>query len=331
MNNKTFILRVTALWAFNEAFLGGILHSVKLPFTGMVLAAFAIICIILIGSVDPNAILKALLLVAIVKFTLSPQTPLTAYIAVGFQGLTGYLILRPKSFFLIKCILFAALAMIQTALQKAIVLTLVYSSQFWSAINKLLDSLLKDFGIKDHNYAFIILSIYVFIHVIAGIFAAVFAYRFSKIHAVNRKDEASGGKILTQNEIATFLQKKKKKHLKIVPLILLLFAILYALKYFAIIPADSVQNDIIQIIIRGALILLIWSYFVAPIITTIFFRWLTKKRTAFKDEIAVLLTFTPEIKEIVNKSWRDSKSLNIFVRIPHFISESFRVFLLKEN
>lgn len=297
----------------------------------MVLAAFAIICIILIGSADTNAILKALLLVCIVKFTLSPQTPLTAYIAVGFQGLTGYLLLRPKTLFLAKCILFAALAMTQTALQKALVLTLVYSSQFWSAINNLINSLLKDFGIKDQNYAFIVLSVYVVIHIIAGIFAAVFAYRFSKIHISKRRDEASGGKILNQNEIAAFLQRKKKKHFKVVPVILVLFAILFVLKYYSIIPANSTGNEIVQILIRGALIILIWTYFFAPIITTFFFRWLMQKRTAFKDEIAVLLTFTPEIKEIVNKSWKDSKNLNVFRRVPHFISESFRIFLLKEN
>ncbi|CAN5639105.1 hypothetical protein BH10BAC5_BH10BAC5_01410 [soil metagenome] len=297
----------------------------------MILASFAVICIILIGSENTSSILKALLLVAIVKFTLSPQTPFTAYIAVGFQGLTGYLLLRPKSFFMVKCILFGMLAMIQTSLQKPIVYTILYSAQFWNELNKMMNSLLKDFGIQDYNYALIVICCYVFIHMIAGVIAAIFAYRFTKIHFSNRRDEKTGGKMLSQSEIAEFIGKKKKKHFKAIPVILGLFAILYSMKYLTFIPDYITKAEFLQMLLRGALILLIWNYFFAPLFTSFMFKWLTKKRTVFKDELAVLLTFTPEIKEIVNKSWKDSRDMNIFSRIPHFISRSFKGFLLKEG
>ena len=296
----------------------------------MVLAAIAIICIILIGSIDPNAILRALLLVAIVKFTMSPQTPLTAYIAVGFQGLTGFLILRPKFLFLLKCIIFGALAMIQTSLQKAIVLTIVFGSQFWNAINKLIDSLLKDFGIKDYNYSYIVLSIYVGIHVIAGIIAGIYAYRFSKKLKLTTKNGAQEPNILSENKIAGFLQKKKKKHFGMIPVILGLFAILYALKYLNLFESYPLQSEILNVVVRGALILLIWNFFFSPLFTSFMFKWLTKKRSALKDELAVLLTFTPEIKEIVSKSWSDSKGKNIFARVFYFIGTSFENFLIGE-
>ena len=48
--NKDFFktnvtLRITALWAFSEAFMGGILHGLQIPFAGLVLGFVASVCI----------------------------------------------------------------------------------------------------------------------------------------------------------------------------------------------------------------------------------------------------------------------------------------------
>ncbi|MEO5572384.1 MAG: hypothetical protein ABIT08_02485, partial [Bacteroidia bacterium] len=86
-------LRITALWAFSEALLGGILHALQVPFAGLVLSAFAVICIsaLAVSDYHRGKILKATLLVVIVKALLSPHTPVAAYFAVFLQGLFGEL------------------------------------------------------------------------------------------------------------------------------------------------------------------------------------------------------------------------------------------------
>ena len=84
-------LRVTSLWAFTEAFMGGILHGLNIPFAGLALAFVASVCITLIalGNKEKGEILRAALLVIAVKFILSPHTPPMAYLAVAIQGAAG--------------------------------------------------------------------------------------------------------------------------------------------------------------------------------------------------------------------------------------------------
>jgi hypothetical protein len=82
--NSGIIIRITALWAFSEAFLGGILHGFKIPFAGLALSLVAAICMSLLAVHDNKrgVILKATLVVIAVKFILSPHTPPMAYVAV---------------------------------------------------------------------------------------------------------------------------------------------------------------------------------------------------------------------------------------------------------
>src|SRR6188768_485184 len=83
--------RLIALWVVCEAFLGGIIHGLRLPVSGLLVGSCSVICICLIAWYNPEkgAILKATIVVAVFKLMLSPQSPFPAYIAVFFQGLMG--------------------------------------------------------------------------------------------------------------------------------------------------------------------------------------------------------------------------------------------------
>jgi hypothetical protein len=87
--------RLTALWALNEAGLGGLIHALRVPFTGIVVGSTAVVLIALIAFFaerKAKAILKATVIVLLVKAAASPHTPLPAYAAVSFQGLAGALL-----------------------------------------------------------------------------------------------------------------------------------------------------------------------------------------------------------------------------------------------
>ena len=84
------IHRLTALWAFAESGLGGVLHTAKVPFTGLVVGGFAIILITLIAHLSSKQykiIVQSLVVVLMVKAAVSPHTPFPAYVAVSFQAL----------------------------------------------------------------------------------------------------------------------------------------------------------------------------------------------------------------------------------------------------
>ena len=81
VNDKTIIKRLTTLWAFSEAALGGLLHGLKVPMRGIFVGGSASVLISLISffSNRKGTVLKSTLLVIIVKGIVSPHSPLTAY------------------------------------------------------------------------------------------------------------------------------------------------------------------------------------------------------------------------------------------------------------
>ena len=71
----------------------------------------------------------------IVKGIVSPHTPITAYIAVGFQGIMGELLLRSKKYLLLSSIGLGVITLLQSALQKIVILTIVYGNSLWESID----------------------------------------------------------------------------------------------------------------------------------------------------------------------------------------------------
>ena len=93
--NSKIISRLTALWALSEAGLGGVLHAIQFPVTGLLVGGFAIVLISLIAYFSDNkweTIFRSLLVVLIIKLAVSPHSPPTSYLAVSFQAFMSALI-----------------------------------------------------------------------------------------------------------------------------------------------------------------------------------------------------------------------------------------------
>ena len=93
---KIDLRRITALWAYSEATFGGILHVLKIPFTGLFLGSAAVLFITLIALTNKNksSILHTTLLVILVKAAVNPYSPITVYLAITVQGIAGYLLFK---------------------------------------------------------------------------------------------------------------------------------------------------------------------------------------------------------------------------------------------
>ena len=147
-NNHTSLLtRLTALWALSESGLGGFMHALKIPFTGFFLGGFAIVIITLIAHHTHHkskSILQATLLVILVKALVSPHSPPMAYIAVAFQGLSGLALFALIPNTRLAAALFGLIALMESAVQKFLVMTLIFGKSLWEALDLFVKAILKD-------------------------------------------------------------------------------------------------------------------------------------------------------------------------------------------
>ena len=177
--DKQLYYRLVALWIFCEAVLGGIIHGLKLPVSGLIVGSCSVICICLIACYVPlrNAILKATIIVAIFKLMLSPHSPPTAYIAVFFQGLIGQLLFSTNGFYKTSCILLGVIALAESALQRILVMTIVFGNDLWKAINDTINRLTGQPGAT--NYSLLFGVGYLLLHIIAGFVVGLIAYKLA--------------------------------------------------------------------------------------------------------------------------------------------------------
>jgi hypothetical protein len=171
---------LVAFWAFVESFLGGILHALQVPLRGIVLAGAATACLTTIAAVargylDKKPIrtfsadlLNATLAVMAVKLILSPQSPITAYVAMLFQGVVAYLLFGLIPSFRLAAILFSIVALVETALQKVLVLYLFFGTDFWFTVADWVNELHAQFGFLPLGLKGIVIA-YLLLYFLAGL------------------------------------------------------------------------------------------------------------------------------------------------------------------
>jgi len=130
---------LTALWAFTETGLGGLMHALKLPLTGALIGGGACAALTALAAAAPTRRLPALLsatgAVLSAKAAAAPHTPPTAYLAVGYQGASAALIFSLIPNLRLAAPLFTTLAMLESAVQKLLVLTLLFGVDFWASLD----------------------------------------------------------------------------------------------------------------------------------------------------------------------------------------------------
>lgn len=151
-SKQSIWFQLTALWAFVEVTLGGLLHAVRLPLTGLVVggSAVAILCVMALNSKNPwKDIFRATGVVLVVKAGASPHSPIPAYLAVSFQGFAAALVFSIIKNFKFASLLFAVLAMIESALQKLLTLVVMYGESLQDAINLFMGAIAKEVGLQN--------------------------------------------------------------------------------------------------------------------------------------------------------------------------------------
>jgi nucleoside-triphosphatase THEP1/ABC-type thiamin/hydroxymethylpyrimidine transport system permease subunit len=316
--NSLTYYRLIALWVLCEAMLGGIIHGLKLPVSGLLVGSCAVICICLLAWYVPKkgAILKATIIVAIFKMMLSPQAPPPAYIAVFFQGLLGELLFWKKRFYTLCCILLAVLSLLESGLQRILVLTIVYGNDIWKVINNFINGLTKQK--ETTNYSLWIGAGYVGLHFITGILVGWWAALLP--HKVE-KWKMTAEIIITGNNTAITIRppsKKKRKFRKGIFIIWILLVALYVQSYFKIGTPLLPSHISLKILLRSLIIVLAWVFIIGPVLKQLLHTWLQKKKTASQPDIQKVLELLPATQNLVAESWKRSSVYKGWKRISSF-------------
>jgi hypothetical protein len=284
--------------------LGGIIHGLRLPVSGLLVGSCAVICISLIAWYVPakGAIIRATLIVAIFKMMLSPQAPPPAYIAVFFQGAMGELLFWRKRLFTVSCFLLGVLALLESGLQRILILTIVYGNDLWTAINNSINRITGQ--AKKTDYSYFIITWYVLVHVVAGVVVGMWAGmlpgRIKLLAPLQKKYRVT----INNSETIVPGVKRKKRMKKLLFFIWVLLILLYAQSYFKIGTPLLPAHLALKIILRSVIIVLAWYFIIGPFVKQLLNSWLKKKKRRSQADIQQVVELLPATKELVSKSWQ---------------------------
>ena len=299
--------RLVALWVLCEAMLGGIIHGFKIPVSGLVIGSCAIVCICLIAWYVPNkgAIIKATIIVAIFKMMLSPQAPPPAYIAVFFQGLLGEALFWNRKFYRVSCILLAVLGLLESGLQRILMLTIVYGNDLWKVVNNFINGLTKQK--VSTNYSLWIGVGYAALHFITGILVGWWASLLPKrIEKWSKEETHSIVSDATATITLPAATKKKRRLKKGLFIIWILLIALYVQSYFKIGTPLLPSHISLKILLRSLIIVLGWIFIIGPLLTQLLHVWLRKKQTKWQQDVQEVLQLLPASQQLIAQSWKQS-------------------------
>lgn len=315
--------RLVALWVISEGLVGGIIHGFHLPFSGIFLSGFAVVCICLIGycayagdekqaiysskngaSLSRGVVFKATILVCIFKMMLSPQSPPTAYFAVLFQGIVGQLLFLNIKRFKVSCILLGFLALVESAIQRILVLVVLYGAGFWQSVNEFITKLTHQNEIS--NYTLFLALGYVILHGILGVLIGIWSARL-----IPKSQEAVQEEFLiapldvNTDFVAGPVRRKKWKMLKsFIFLAWLFLMVLFFQSLFKIGKPILPTYKVLHVLLRSVLIFLTWYFLIVPLLLRYIKRQLLVQRQKASGDIARIFVLLPTIENIFRESWR---------------------------
>lgn len=302
-HSAPIFFRLTALWILSEGLIGGIIHGLKLPVSGLIAGSISVLCICLIGQFSnrQGAIAQATVLVAVFKFLLSPQAPPTAYIALAFQGCCGILCydwLRFKNW---APLTIAILSLIESGLQRLLVFSILYGQPVWQLFT---ESIRRLFGLAATTpVSEWLIGGYLMLHLVAGIITGFFCmYLIRQLPALQKRygNWFQYANIRTSVPATESSEGRSRRKITGYFILAILLVILAEQTGFLGKPWLSI-NAIMALILRTLLMLLLWWLVLIPLTRQLLFRWLQRKQQQQQSTIQILEALLPEMRELLKQ------------------------------
>lgn len=340
-SNEKILWRLTALWGFSEAALGGLLHGFKIPFTGMFVGGAAIIFITLLAyySDKRGKILRATIIVIIIKGIVSPHSPVTAYLAVFLQGILGESFFFSKKMFRTSALLLAITVMLFSVFQKIIILTLLFGQTLWNSIDQFTSFIWSQFLFEqtpiNFSFSVLIISLYAGVHLLTGLIIGITAGKLpQKINIISMADSAPKLFSLINDTLLPVpgkSNKKKKWWRKKSGSALIIFSVLIVvLSYLFPDFGEGKIWDVLIMLVRSVVIISLWYFVISPFILKMINKLIKKKRSVYSEEIFKMIELFPRFGAAVKHCWKNSGEQKSLKRLNVFLTLVFAVVLLTD-
>lgn len=333
--DRISILKITALWAFSESAFGGILHALTVPLRGLFISSAAVlfICLIALFSKNSKDILKSTLIVILIKAIVSPYTPLAAYLAVSLQGIIGFLFFSTKKFYRLSALFLGLTVLFFSGIQKIVILTILFGNTLWESLDIFIKQVSVDTFNIDHpeiNYGYLIISVYVLLHLVAGLFIGIYAGKLPQRIDYYKGIIPTSISSINGEEIPR-KEKRKKRSWFLRPtgiFILVLSAGVIILSYLSTELEENVAISVMIMLLRSVVITFIWFAVLAPIVKKYFQKFIAKRKSEYSKDLEEIISMFPKFRVIVNNCWKLSGDKKGYKRIRYFLSTSFYYLLL---
>ncbi len=323
-NGNNSIQRLRAFWALSEAGLGGVLHITRLPFKGIFIAGAATFFISLIASFskEKGEILKSTIIVIVIKFFVSPHTPLTAAIAVFAQGIFGELFFLSDKTKRVMIPVYAVFIQFITAAQKIIIITVLFGQNFWITLDDFANSVLNQFiSYERLEFSLFVVLFYTAIHIAAG-----FILGIGIVKLLKRMDEKPSSrvdeKIVLEPPEKSFNKIDLKKHWFQKPsgiVLFIFFVSVLCISFFIPEWYSTNLTEIALMFVRAIIIILLWYFIISPLLRRAASKMISKQKSQHLDQINDILQLLPHIKGVVRSSWRNAKNYKGIKRVENFL------------
>jgi hypothetical protein len=302
--NHLAITRLTALWALTESAVGGWMHALHLPLTGIFVGGAAVVMIALIARYSHfsyREVLQATLLVMLVKFAASPQSPPQAYVAVGFQGLAGAVLYKLVPNFTIASVLFGVIAMLESALQKLIFMTLIYGRSLWEALDAFFGNIVKSFSLPaDIPFSYWLIAGYTWLYAVWGLVLGIWISRLPGRIKARAKAIGRHFRELQLAEESAIQSTTGRRKGRLLPMLLMLGFIAGVF----LLSGRAGLGKAEYVIVRTLAALVLLFGIINPLVKLLLKRWLSKSTSKHKESLEEILDLLPELRKQVRPAFR---------------------------
>lgn len=304
-SNTLAIQRLTALWGLCECGLGGWLHALRIPLTGFLVGGFAVVNVGLIAHYSNNSfrqIVQSTILVLLIKAAVSPHSPWPAYVAVSFQGLLGAILYATIKNYTLASILLCTITMLESGLQKLIMMTLVFGKSIWVALDSFFNGIIQNYNLPDMSFSFWLIGLYTSVYAIWGFIVGIWSASLPKKLDQNTERYRQRLSQYIDSQTATTNSKRKNKRWK---KLFYLFAILsFIVSVYVFGNINDGEHKALYVVVRTIAVLLLFFGIINPIIKWLVQRWVSKGSTKYQKQLKPLLALLPELRSYVRPAYK---------------------------
>jgi len=324
INRETAVARLTALWGLSEAGLGGLIHALRIPFTGIVVGSTAIILITLIvhfSGRNRRVLLRSMLVVLLIKAAVSPHTPIPAYFAVTFQGLAGAVLFSLLPGLRIPAMLLGILALLEGVVQKFLMMTLLYGKSVWMAIDLIAQKAAEEMGLSGNFRASLwVIGVYAVYYAGGGILVGWMAGAMPARIERQLIELTETPPVLPSRPPETLPLKagRRWRWRRLLPALLILAGLILV---YALAPSDAggLQRGL-YVLVRALLILGLWFGLAGPWMRKILHRFFQQRAGRHGVRLAEAMHLMPHLRMLAAYAWTETAACNRFVRWYRFVT-----------